>query len=79
MARAKQPARISTNAFHPEDVIGEILERDPRVEAVLARFGLPCSRCVVKDVETLAEGCAPLGLKTEEVLAELNALGPRAG
>jgi hypothetical protein len=51
-----------------------MLERDPRVEAVLASFGLLCQDCVVKDSETLAEGCAPLGLSVETVLARLNGL-----
>jgi hybrid cluster-associated redox disulfide protein len=61
-------------SFRADEVIGELLERDPRVADVLSSMGLPCFRCVVKDFETLAEGCAPLGLRTEEVLARLNAL-----
>jgi len=55
-----------------------MLDRDPRVEAILASFGLPCSDCVVKDFETLAEGCAPLGLAVDTVLARLNSLGAGA-
>ena len=52
-----------------------MLERDARVAGrAIQHSGLPCYRCVVKDFETLAEGCAPLGLRTEEVLAKLNAL-----
>jgi hybrid cluster-associated redox disulfide protein len=74
MGRAKREARPSVREFRADELIGDLLDRDPRVQEVLSGFGLPCDRCVVKDFETLAEGCAPLGLKVGEVLARLNAL-----
>jgi hypothetical protein len=77
MGRSKKEEREAAPLFRADEVIGEMLDRDVRVEAVLASFGLPCERCVVKDFETLAEGCAPLGLRLDEVLARLNALGPK--
>jgi len=73
MGKAKRDA-APPPAFRSDELIGEMLERDARVADVLSSMGLPCFRCVVKDFETLAEGCAPLGLRTEEVLAKLNAL-----
>jgi hybrid cluster-associated redox disulfide protein len=79
MHRRGKGERAPGARFRADEVIAEILERDPRVVDVLAGFGLPCSRCVVKDFETLAEGCAPLGLRVDEVLARLNALESRAG
>jgi hypothetical protein len=78
MARARKDERAEVPAFRADEVIGELLDREPRAEAVLAAFGLPCQRCVVKDYETLAEGCGPLGLRVAEVLARLNALPPKA-
>ena len=73
MRKAKRGAEPEP-AFRSDELIGEMLERDPRVADVLSSMGLPCFRCVVKDFETLAEGCAPLGLRTDEVLARLNNL-----
>lgn len=60
--------------FCADDLIADLLARDSRVEEVLAGFGLLCGDCVVKDSETLAEGCAPLGVPVEAVLARLNGL-----
>jgi hybrid cluster-associated redox disulfide protein len=78
MTRASKEPRRPAPAFRADELIADLLDRDPRVEAILASFGLPCSGCVVKDTETLAEGCVPLGLRTEDVLARLNALEPPA-
>jgi hybrid cluster-associated redox disulfide protein len=78
MGRSKRPEKAAKPAFAAKDVIADALERDPRVAGVLASFGLPCDQCVVKDFETLAEGCAPLGLSVDEVLARLNALSEDA-
>jgi len=74
MGRAKRAAEPAEPKFRADETISDLLERDPRVEGVLQSFGLPCQRCVVKDFETLAEGCAPLGLDVATVLAKLNAL-----
>jgi hybrid cluster-associated redox disulfide protein len=74
MGRSKRAEAPAGPRFAATEIIGDLLERDPRVEDVLSSFGLPCYRCVVKDFETLAEGCAPLGLQVGEVLARLNAL-----
>ena len=60
--------------FRADERIDDMLQRDARVKDVLLEFGLPCHRCVVKDYETLAEGCVPLGLRPEDILGRLNAL-----
>jgi hypothetical protein len=74
MTRARKDERGGAPEFRADEVIAEMLARDSRVEKVLAGFGLLCGDCVVKDTETLAEGCAPLGLSVETVLARLNGL-----
>jgi hybrid cluster-associated redox disulfide protein len=74
MARPRRKAEEPGPRFRADETIGDMLERDPRVQDVLSGLGLPCFRCVVKDFETLSEGCAPLGLEVGAVLARLNAL-----
>jgi hybrid cluster-associated redox disulfide protein len=76
MTRARKEPAAPPPAFRADELIADMLERDPRVEGILASFGLPCQECVVKDFETLAQGCAPLGLLVDAVLARLNSLGP---
>ena len=78
MGRSKKEERAEAPRFRSDEVIGDLLDREPRAAAVLASFGRPCDRCVVKDFETLAEGCLPLGLAIDDVLARLNALSATA-
>lgn len=73
MGKSKREAAPAPR-FRADEQIGDLLDREPRAEAILASFGLPCTRCVVKDFETLAQGCGPLGLHVDIVLAKLNAL-----
>jgi hybrid cluster-associated redox disulfide protein len=74
MGRSKRAQEPAAPRFRGDEPISDLLDRDPRVEGVLASFGLPCQKCVVKDFETLTEGCAPLGLDVGCVLAKLNSL-----
>jgi hybrid cluster-associated redox disulfide protein len=74
MGRSKRRPADEGPRFRGDETIADLLDRDPRVQDVLSSFGLPCSRCVVKDHESLAEGCAPLGVSVDAVLARLNAL-----
>jgi hybrid cluster-associated redox disulfide protein len=61
--------------FHRGMLVADAVNVDPRVQDVLTEYGLPCSSCIVAWHETLADGCAPLGLSVDEVVARLNALG----
>lgn len=50
--------------------------RDPRVQAVFARHGLPdCPSCAVGADETLAEAALAEGFSVDALLAELRTLG----
>jgi len=60
--------------FDRDTIIWDALEAHAGVEQVLLEYGLPCRRCVVADTETLADGCTPLGLAVDEIVARLNAL-----
>lgn len=60
--------------FTRDTIVWDALEAHPGAEAVLLEYGLPCRQCIVAETETLAEGCTPLGLKVDEVVARLNAL-----
>ena len=55
-------------------LVAEALELHEGAAGVLEKFGLPCYRCAVADVETVAEGAAARGLDVERILAALNAL-----
>ncbi len=68
--------------FRDDMIISDALEAHEGAAAVLERFGLPCARCAVAEVETIAQGAAGKGLETERILAALNALpavGAEAG
>jgi hybrid cluster-associated redox disulfide protein len=60
--------------FHREMIIAEILQAHPGAREVLEKRGLPCHRCLLQEDETLEQGCAPLALAVDEILAELEAL-----
>ncbi len=55
-------------------LIAEALELHEDAADMLEKFGLPCHRCAVADVETIAEGAAAKGLDVERILTALNAL-----
>ncbi len=63
-----------TPRFRRGDNIEALLESHPGVADVLASFGLKCVDCIVAPTETLEEGCRPLGVDVDAVLAALNAL-----
>jgi hybrid cluster-associated redox disulfide protein len=67
-------AAPSALRFRRDMLVAEAVDLDPRVKDILLEFGLPCHLCIVAEHETLEEGCAPLGLEVEAVLARLNAL-----
>ena len=77
--RRKDGKRESRPKFHRDMVILSVLEADARAKELLLGFGLPCHRCVVAESETLAEGCAPLGLEVDGLVAKLNALNGAEG
>jgi hybrid cluster-associated redox disulfide protein len=64
--------------FTLDDLLADVVDRHPGAKDVLLSFGLPCFKCVVAESETLRQGCAPLRLDAENVLARLNALPPQA-
>lgn len=55
----------------------DILEAEPKTEAVLLSFGLPCGRCVVAEFETLAEGARAYGIPVETIIEKLDRLAPQ--
>jgi hybrid cluster-associated redox disulfide protein len=78
MSSSKQRPEASPKAaprFRPDMRVADAVDTDPRVAEVLREYGLPCDQCIVAWHETLAEGCAPLGLEVEAIVARLNELG----
>ena len=71
---AKKKDGGGTPRFHREMRVADALDADPRVKDVLLEFGLPCFRCVVSEHESIAEGCVPLALDPDGIVARLNAL-----
>jgi len=65
---------MDEDKFKPDMLIAEALEADEGAADVLEKFGLPCYRCAVADVETIAEGAAGKGLDAGRILAALNSL-----
>ncbi|HYC79028.1 MAG TPA: DUF1858 domain-containing protein [Planctomycetota bacterium] len=76
MSRKKPDPPPPAPRFRSDDVVADVVDRDPRAKDVLLSFGLPCFKCIVAYDETLAEGCAPLLLNVDEIVARLNALPP---
>lgn len=76
MSKKKADPEPPEARFQREDVLYDVVERHPGAKGVLLSFGLPCFDCVVAETETVAEGCAPLLLNVDAVLAKLNALPP---
>lgn len=58
--------------------VADAVDSHPGVQEILTEYGLPCSRCIVAWHETLAEGCSPLSLDVDAIVARLNALPPHA-
>jgi len=54
--------------------IYEVLQMDPEVAKVFARFGLDCGECLGAISESIAQGTKGHGLDTEEILVALNAI-----
>lgn len=60
-------------------IISEILQAHSGAQGVLESHGLPCHRCLLQEDETLEQGCAPLALAVDAILAELEALPAESG
>jgi len=55
-------------------LIFDALGLHERAAEALKSFGLPCTECVVAEVETIEEGARSKGIDPDKVLAKLNAL-----
>lgn len=68
--------RFDRTPLGPDMTVHAAHARDPRVQQVFARHGLPdCPSCAVGADETLAEAARAEGVPLEALLAELRALG----
>lgn len=76
MGRKKKASEVQEAGprFRRDMLVADAVDADLRVKDILEARGLPCHRCVVAFHETLEQGCAPLGIDTDAVVAELNAL-----
>lgn len=54
------------------DIIGDLLERDPKIENLLLSNGMHCPGCPAARGETLAEACEVHGLDLSALLETLN-------
>ena len=52
--------------------IGEVLEMNPSVEAVLTGFGMHCVHCPMSQMETLEEAGVVHGIDVELMVKKLN-------
>jgi hybrid cluster-associated redox disulfide protein len=57
--------------IRPETNISELVAQLPIAADVLTRFGLHCAGCGVNKYETIAQGAAAHGLRTEPIIAAL--------
>lgn len=73
-AREAAAAEVQTPQFSRDMLVADVVDAHPRAKEVLLEYGLPCSECIVAFHESLAQGCAPLGLQVDEVVERLNAL-----
>ena len=60
--------------FTPDMLIFDALGLHEGAAAVLKSFGLPCTDCVVAEMETIEEGARSKGIDPQKVLGKLNAL-----
>jgi hybrid cluster-associated redox disulfide protein len=56
----------------PDTKISDLVASLPIAQDVLERFGLHCAGCGVNKYETIAQGAAAHGLRTEPIVAALN-------
>ena len=61
----------ATITIGPDTNLRELVAALPIAEAVLERFGLHCAGCGVNKYETIAQGAAAHGLRSEPILAAL--------
>ena len=54
--------------------IGEVLEMNPSVEAVLTGFGMHCVHCPMSQMETLEEAGSVHGIDVDLMVSEINKL-----
>ncbi len=54
--------------------IYEVLQMDPEVAKVFARFGLDCGECLGATSESIAQGTKAHGLDIDEIVTALNAI-----
>ena len=59
--------------FKKTDIIATVLEKHPKGEEILTKFGFHCLYCPCSQMETLEEACEVHGIDVEEVVAKLNA------
>ncbi len=77
VSRKKEPYRCNRST-----IVAELIERCPRVERVLASYGLHCVGCAWSGAETLEEGFFAHGYDEEEfqhLLSDINAVIEEGG
>ena len=60
--------------FNKDMTIGEVLETNPKAEAVFMGFGMSCCGCPVSQMETLEEAASVHDIELELMLEKLNEL-----
>lgn len=64
--------------FSKEMFISDVLRSHPQAAKVLGRFGLMCAGCGGAENETIAHAAHNYGIALDDLLDQLNALGPPA-
>ncbi len=65
---------MTSKPFTPESLIIDALEAHPKVKDVFLKYGLPCYRCWVAEVETIETGARSEGLDFEPIVQDINEL-----
>ena len=55
-------------------LIIKALEAHPKAKEIFLKYGLPCHRCWVAEVETIGAGARSEGLDGEAIVQEINHL-----
>lgn len=58
--------------FTGKTVIGDLLDKNPKLEEILLSEGMHCAGCPAARGETLEEACETHGLDLESLLSRLN-------
>lgn len=61
-----------TKKIKKDDLISEVIRKNPKSAQILFESGLTCCGCPAAEAETIEEGCFLHGIDPDEIIDKLN-------